>query len=127
VVSAGSADEGRSARNGEVCGERNNRRGHHEQPPLARNQCKHRRTVRRSSATHFPWGVRRTLGETGNVSQKFLALSKHCGARIWEHSLGAPLRAPDPIRHLACWRRYDRYGYRWPRHDVASVPVGAGR
>jgi hypothetical protein len=33
VVSAGSADEGRSARNGEVCGQRNNRRGHHEQPP----------------------------------------------------------------------------------------------
>ena len=26
-----------------------------------------------------------------------------------------------------CWRRRDRFGYRWPRHDVASVPVGAGR
>ena len=33
MVSADSADEGRSARNGEVCGQRNNRRGHHEQPP----------------------------------------------------------------------------------------------
>ena len=53
MVSAGSADEGRSARNGEVCGQRNNRRGHHEQPPLATNRCKHRRTVHRSSATHF--------------------------------------------------------------------------
>ena len=53
MISADSADEGRSARNGEVCGQRNNRRGHHEQPPLATNRCKHRRTVHRSSATHF--------------------------------------------------------------------------
>ena len=58
MVSAGSADEGRSARNGEVCGQHNNRRGHHEQPPLATNRCKHRRTVHRSSATHFSVGCR---------------------------------------------------------------------
>ncbi len=30
----------------------------------------------------------------------------------------------DHIRRLACWRR-DWYGYCWPRHDVASVPVGS--
>ena len=58
MVSADSADEGRSARNGEVCGQRNNRRGYHEQPPLATNRCKHRRTVHRSSATHFSVGCR---------------------------------------------------------------------
>ena len=58
MVSADSADEGRSARNGEVCGQRNNRLGHHEYPPLARNQCKHRRTVHRSPATHFSVGCR---------------------------------------------------------------------
>ena len=57
MVSADSADEGRSARNWEVCGQRNNRRGHHEQPPLARTGAS---TVARFTGAPqhiFPWDV----------------------------------------------------------------------